>query len=291
MENSNERICVSRFRAACVAIVAAVATMAASGHAATQNIYTWDGGAGTSNWFDAANWSGDAIPGSTQDVPGNVIDQAQIGNVSGTITYTPGTPTTFDYLNITGTTAALTFNINGNLTTTHVNSGTGGVTAPVWFGNPDALGGAVVASPGLLVNVNSGATYTVQQQGIDLMAREFNIASGGTVQSAWNRSNVRALGILSGTMNVQGTFTAMPGWQVPGTFGTGTTFATRGSGGVVLARGGSPTVNVDGGTLSVANVAWGSGGASLSGTSTVNITNNGSVAIQFGGSLDMSGNT
>jgi hypothetical protein len=126
----------------------------------------------------------------------------------------------------------------------------GGVTTPVWYANPDGLGGAVVASPGLLVNVNSGVTYTVQQQGINLMAREFNIASGGTVQSAWHRSDVRALGIFSSTMNVQGTFTAMPGWQVPGTFGTGTTFATRGSGGVVLSRGGNPAINVDGGTLS-----------------------------------------
>src|SRR5262245_34269246 len=29
---------------------------------------TWDGGAGTNRWFDAANWSQDALPGPLDDV-------------------------------------------------------------------------------------------------------------------------------------------------------------------------------------------------------------------------------
>src|SRR5262249_48285527 len=32
------------------------------------SVISWDGGAGTLNWRDALNWSGDALPGSNDDV-------------------------------------------------------------------------------------------------------------------------------------------------------------------------------------------------------------------------------
>ena len=31
-------------------------------------VVTWDGGAGTMNWGDAANWDGDSLPGGSDDV-------------------------------------------------------------------------------------------------------------------------------------------------------------------------------------------------------------------------------
>ena len=107
---------------------------------ATTNLYTWDGSASDGDWFNAANWTGptgDGIPGQTHNVATSNIDQAAIGNISGAITYMPGTPVVFDYLNITKSDAALlTLSLNGGMTTTHAN-----VTATNWNATTEVLGG------------------------------------------------------------------------------------------------------------------------------------------------------
>ena len=43
------------------------------------NSYSWTGGAGTLNWGDMANWSGNVVPGSGDDV---TINKSGIGTIT-----------------------------------------------------------------------------------------------------------------------------------------------------------------------------------------------------------------
>src|SRR5580693_9378566 len=58
--------------------------MAPSGTPMTTTV-TWTGGAGTTNWTDAANWSTDALPGAGDDVVINVATATTIHIASATV--------------------------------------------------------------------------------------------------------------------------------------------------------------------------------------------------------------
>ena len=69
---------------------------------------TWDGGAGTSNWADANNWSTNTVPTSTDDV---VLDNTSVAGSYNVDLPTGATTTTIHKLTITpgaGNTIALT---------------------------------------------------------------------------------------------------------------------------------------------------------------------------------------
>lgn len=144
---------------------------------ASTSTYTWDGSASNGDWFDPLNWNLDALPGSTQS--GGNYDVAVIPDTvtSGIINYSPdsGDPTTFDRFSVTSSVSSggLTLNINGDLTTTHIEN-----TASDTWGTGNRR---------LTVNFNAG-TYTSQSTGITFSgtgtytigANATVIAQGGT---------------------------------------------------------------------------------------------------------------
>jgi len=225
-------------------------------------IYTWDGGASTSNWFDAANWNSGTLPGTTQS-GSTTVDQALIGNVGGTINYTPGSPTSFDYLNITksDTTSQLTINLNGNLTTLHAQGA-------AYAGTADVIGGG----GNLVFNVTSGI-YSIRNIAFSFSGSQFNIESGASVvtQDSSIQAN-RSTNVNSGTLTVRGTLTNFPG------SGSGTTAAITRGAGIVLNRG---DVVVDGGTANLNNISF-QVSPSVSDPRTFSVVNNGNVVVYFG---------
>jgi hypothetical protein len=46
---------------------------------------SWDGGAGTSNWFDAENWSNDVLPTAVDDVAINTGSAVEFGGGTATV--------------------------------------------------------------------------------------------------------------------------------------------------------------------------------------------------------------
>lgn len=252
-------------------LMAACLVWLTAGDACAQAIiYTWDGGASTSNWFDAANWSSDTLPGTTQS-GSTTVNQALIQNASGTINYTPGSPASFDYLNITksDTTAQLTINLDGNLTTLHAQGA-------AYQSTTDAIGGG----GNLVFNVKSG-TYSIRNNAFTFSGSQFNIDSGASVvtQDISIQSN-RSTVITSGTLTVRGTLTNFPG------HGSGTTAAIIRGAGVVLNRG---DVVVDGGTANLNNISF-HNTASFSDTRTFSVVNNGNAIVYFGQGSIVGGN-
>jgi hypothetical protein len=252
------------------AVVAACLGILNAGEAQAQAIiYTWDGGASTSNWFDAANWSSDTLPGTTQS-GSTTVNQALIGNVGGTIDYTPGSPTSFDYLNITKSDASqLTINLNGNLTTLHAQGA-------AYASTGDAIGGG----GNLVFNVKSG-TYSIRNIAFGFSGSQFNIDSGASVVTQDNSIQAnRPTTVTSGTLTVRGTLTNFPG------SGSGTTAAiTRGSG-IFLNNG---DVVVDGGTANLNGIGFHSV-LSSSDPRTFSVVNNGNAVVYFGGGSIVGGN-
>jgi hypothetical protein len=258
-------------------LVVALAAMASTVHGQTNTVYTWTGDAGTSNWFDGGNWSTNAVPGATQDPSQNIFNVASIGNVAGTINYTPGSPTSFDRLNITKSDAALlTINLDGDLTTTHtrVLTGTTG-NGPNWS-TGDGLGGG----GNLVLNVNSG-TYAIKEISFTFSGSQFNIASGASVvtQDNSNQAN-RPTNVNSGTLTVRGTLTNSPG------SGSGTTAAIARGRGIVLTNG---DVVVDGGTANLNNISF-QVNPSGSDPRTFSVVNNGNTVLYFGEGSIIGGN-
>jgi len=233
-------------------------------------IYTWDGGASTSNWFDAANWDSGTLPGTTQSGT-TTVDQALIGNVGGTIDYTPGSPTSFDALNITksDTTSQLTINLNGNLTTLHAQGA-------AYAGTADVIGGG----GNLVFNVTSGI-YSIRNIAFSFSGSQFNIESGASVvtQDSSIQAN-RATTVSSGTLTVRGTLTNSPG------SGSGTTAAITRGRGIVLNN---ADMVVDGGTANLNNISF-QVSPSVSDPRTFSVVNNGNTVVYFGEGSRIGGN-
>jgi hypothetical protein len=140
------------------------------------SIATWDGGAGTNSWFDKANWSGDVLPGATDDVS---IDAGTPGG--STVTLASGTATinslqSAKALNITGgsLSIAATSTITTDLTlSSGTLSGAGALTVGgtlSWSGGTmTGTGTTTVAAGGTLAisgtNVKDLATRTLVNAG------------------------------------------------------------------------------------------------------------------------------
>jgi len=237
---------------------------------ATTSTYTWDGSASNGDWFDPLNWNLDAIPGSTQS--GSNYDLAIIPDTvtSGTINYTPesGDPTVFDRFSVTSSvsTGGLTLNINGDLTTTHIEN----TTADTWG----------TGNRRLTVNFNSG-TYTSQSTAITF--------SGTGTYTIGENATVIAQGGTSSYVNAT-TFVVGANTVVRGTLAIrSTSLESSPFSNTSLKL--SNTLDVDGGTLLVdginttANTGDGNGSLIVrnSGTATIRYGTNG---ITLGGNRD-----
>ena len=195
-------------RSACMAVVLAVL----SAGAATQNIYTWTGGAvgDSGNWFNPTNWSGPSgygVPGDTHNPNTPALDKAYFAaasNVAGTVNYayTPGvSPHTnvFSFLELLKTNAVpLTFNTDGNMTIEHNN-----VADPDWWNSATAIGNGGA----LNFNVNSG-TCAVKEANLNLTLANFNVSNNAAFIAFANSpsSNRKMTLAVTGSAKVLGWF-------------------------------------------------------------------------------------
>ncbi len=171
---------------------------------------TWDGGAGTTSWMDAANWSGDVLPTATSNVT--------IGNV--TVVIPSGTA----LAKVIGNSGNLTIEAGATLTVTDSNSG--GFT----FNNT----GGSLTNNGTL-NISAGASTLsglLFQSGVAFLNK-------GTI----NLNNIgrRALtftggsAINNGTINISNTGLNNSGLGDAFLFNAGGTFTNTGS--IVMSSG------------------------------------------------------
>jgi hypothetical protein len=136
---------------------------------AFSQLATWDGGAMTSTWSDAANWSGDIVPAATDSVV--VIEGANVVVTSNT---------TILKLKVYGS--------NGNQGKVTVNSGvTLTVTSTDNLVSPSGTNNAAVMLFGGAIENNGTLTINGRQS---LDALRFDNPSSGTVSSTYTGSGV-----------------------------------------------------------------------------------------------------
>ena len=138
---------------------------------------TWDGGAGTSTWSDAANWSGDVVPTTTDSV--TIIAGANVIVTSTT------TILKLRVLGATGSQGKVTINLGVTLTVNSTSS-----TSPTGANN-----GAVMLFGGIIDN--SGVLYISGKQGLD--ALRFDNPTSGTVSSTYMGSGALTCDTQNGT--------------------------------------------------------------------------------------------
>lgn len=126
---------------------------------------TWDGGASTTNWFDAANWSNDQVPGTNTDVTiaGAAVTIAQTGTSEAyarTITLGSGGTLTIPATNLMRT--ALTISGDGNPATDDLVVQNGGAVE-FYSGVATGLAANIVywADPTSTARFQSGGTLRV----------------------------------------------------------------------------------------------------------------------------------
>jgi hypothetical protein len=144
----------------------------------------WDGGANTLNWTDAANWSGDALPGASDDVV--IPDLGTSGVVDQTISissasYSVRSITTAERVHITGG----TLTVGASTVDTAVLAGTGNIEVS---GGTVALAGTNWENTSTLA-ISSG---TLNLEGSFTQSRLGTFSrSGGTVNLVLNQANTR----------------------------------------------------------------------------------------------------
>ncbi len=207
---------------------------------------TWDGGAGTNNWNDAANWSNNTVPTSSDNV---YLDNSIVTNA-----YTVEVNTTdaiANRIDITGTNT-ITLSLNGaeldvkdNLT---INSGNiliqqnttdtlkiGGNFSNQGTYNSNSVGTIVFNSQGGYHTINTSSNfYNVI---INCDTTTTSVVLGGNITIDNN------LSILSGTLSASNkTITIAGNWEVNGGVfdaGTGTVIFNKSSGGNQTISGGT----------------------------------------------------
>ncbi len=153
----------STFPRAPIAIASLLVGLGSS--AAYGAVKTWDGGAGTQLWSDAANWSPDGVPGAGDDA---VID------VAGSITVTINAP-----VSVSSLTCAETLVLNSNLT----------------IGQPSTISGTLTWNSGSIagtakLTIAPGGTATLGSGGNKVLDR-MTLQIGGS--GSWDGSGVFTL--------------------------------------------------------------------------------------------------
>ncbi|HEY2954460.1 MAG TPA: putative Ig domain-containing protein, partial [Candidatus Eisenbacteria bacterium] len=159
---------------------------------------TWDGGAGTSNWGDAANWSPDGVPGSGTNV-----------------SLALGSPTT---INVNGSFSVSNLTVGANATVSldsgslavgaaysqsagAVDLGTGAVTVT---GTTTVTGGTISSSSGAGTFTSTGAV-TLSGGSVTLSGTARFVAAGNFTLSGGTIS------LGTGTLDLRGAFTRTSG--------------------------------------------------------------------------------
>ncbi|MFO0969304.1 MAG: LamG-like jellyroll fold domain-containing protein [Gemmataceae bacterium] len=253
----------------------------------------WDGGAGTFNWNDAANWSGDLLPGVNDnvvipDLPGtptitstgtvsvrSLIANEKVAITSGSITVAQ--PSAFAAgLDLSGG----TLTANGALSVTGLNFTGGTLTAnaavtlqgaSAWTGG--TMGGSATVTNAGTLSISSASNkilgVTFSNTGTVTEATAITINSTITNQSGalWNATGDFTFlnGVGGGTFNNIGTFRKSAGTGITA-FGDSTN--------VISFNNQGGTVDVQTGTLNVR------GGTSTGGTYTV--SNSAVIAVVAG---------
>ena len=192
-------------RALLMALAAALLSLVvtASSTAAPACTTTFDGGAGTSSWHDAANWSTDAVPGPSDHVciP-NVPVNYSAGDTSILSLQSQGT------LELTGGSLSLTDATNASTTVTLTQSGgtlAGAGTLTVsggfeWSGGTQTDAGTTVIATGATLSIDTASTFVLLSSG-----RTLQIDSGAT--ASWSGGSGIFLGDAA-TIENAGTFNA-----------------------------------------------------------------------------------
>lgn len=170
-----------------ITVVLVLALVGFSNNAFAQNIQ-WDGGAGTTNWNDAANWVGDVVPGASD----NAIFPTSVGTftVTGTASSAVSSLQAWNNVNLS---------LDLDLTVTSTN------------------GTVVKIFDGSSITVKSGATLTVTVSGTNAGAvlfdepnGTFTVESGGTADlNAWRGITSNATS-TSATVNNYGVMNITP---------------------------------------------------------------------------------
>ncbi|MBV5286515.1 MAG: hypothetical protein JZU45_10585 [Methyloversatilis discipulorum] len=261
----------------------------------------WDGGAGTSNWLDAANWTGDVLPGLTDLVFINLAGGADVVlNANPALTLAGLTIGDANSLTLTGGTLnAPTTIMNGgtlSLTGGTLNFGAALNNAGTLNYSGGALAGNLLANSGTL-NVlpgNSGNLTTTRLNNTGSIVvdanRTIEFGSGGGMIFA-NDGDVQ---VRSGTLSVLAHDTDLSG---PGadsgdyTVDAGATLRFRdafrdfGPGSSITGGGDVEFTAFSGGLFNVNGVYSVGGTTRVSGNTLVNFNSNASF-----GTLDLAGN-
>ncbi len=213
-------------RHALLVLATALVAVAAAGDSIAQPTctITWDGGAATNSWHDAANWTGDALPGPTDHVciPASVtVEVSQdAGSVltvqsQGTLSITGGsltlTDTTESSVTATLTQSGGTLAGTGTLTVngafnwsggTHIDAGTTVIASTATL-TIDAPGGAVGVRGGRTFQNNGTATWTSGDIYIDQNGR---LENAGTLDATGDNVVTGFFDLTTGLIHNTGTF-------------------------------------------------------------------------------------
>jgi CSLREA domain-containing protein len=252
------------------------------GEVVVYNTKTWDGGAGTSNWGDAANWNTDGVPTSIDDV------------------------------NLTG---ANTININVAAVAHNLTLNNAGLTLTINSGSSLAVAGGVTLTAGTFdmgTNTVSGAgSFTVSSGGNLIIGSTAGITSSGAtgnVQVTGTRTFDTAANYTYNGSSAQVTGNGLPATvnnlTVNNSAGVSLSSAETVSGTLTLTSGalsiGANTLTINGaisttsGSLTggaTSNVTIGGAGASttLPAVTLNNLTMNRANGITLGGNVTASG--
>ncbi|MCX7275547.1 MAG: hypothetical protein NTV19_20930 [Burkholderiales bacterium] len=214
-----------------------------TGESCPSGVICWDGGAGTTRWTDAANWRGDALPGSGDRValrlPGTTAKHDQSG-----VTSTVESIDTRAGTQLTVTAGTLTVNGTSNASTLAGELAVQGGTLNV----NGAMNAASVAQSGGTLSVGG----TLSATGLSLSAGTLSVAgtlsatglaqSAGTLQLSGSsaRASTGSFAQSGGTVNgageftVNGSFSQSSGGSIDT---TGTVAVTQSSGNLVVGGG------------------------------------------------------
>lgn len=214
-------------------------------------VVSWDGGASTNSWHDAANWSGDQLPGANDDVVINVPASAATIVHSGNILTLVRSITNFEGLTLSGGT---------------ISPGGGGGGNWVQHG-PMILNGGTVGGSGNLY-VKAGLNWSAGSM----------TGSGRTIIEPAGVCTSSGLAVIARTVYVDGTFS----WQSGDVQFQGGTLVVRPTGTLNAASPGS-VYGAGGVNLIGNNGAFRRVGTTGS-TSTIGVTfdNSGSVQVLQG---------
>lgn len=234
---------------------------------------TWDYGAATQNWLDAANWSGDVVPGAGVNITINNATAGQTPIISTAVNRTGFDTWIGDGAGNSGT---LDINAGGALDTSNKwifvgnNSGTGTLnvnSGGSLVSNADMRVGRAGGNGHLNVNGGSVSVYAIANE--NTAANTFAFSNAATVNTVGGTS-LRNLTLtnITGSINLQGgdQFLAAGNHDIA----SGGSFVSSQQ--LFIGNGVTSALTVDAGAGSVSAGTWLPVGIGVGGNGTINLT-------------------